>query len=364
MVKTEERNGASVVAVADRGTGDRSLQAEASSAHSRINVPLNLDNWKTLREFIVAELTWFHQYLLDNNLSWTEACEAIGYDRSTVFRVLKGTYEGSWQKIASAIVSYRKLTEQRGTIQKNEFVENSISRLIFAALDYALANNSVTLIIGESRSGKTIGTRMWSQLNNHGRAVYVTAPVIGGTKALARKIAQRIGVNRNQNLPVLIESIYRAFNKNRILIVDEAHRLLPNDTRVVNPASIELLRDIHDETGCAVALISTKRLPNGLERGSYQYEQLIGRIGMPVMVKPKIKRADIVPIVKQFVRNPSTELLDEMEKIANSPGRLGIMVETLKVASRIASKSKQSLDESHVRKAIAIRAQMSGGGAE
>src|SRR5581483_8938770 len=339
----------------------KKLQAEASSAHSRINVPLNLDNWKTLPEHVVAELTWFHQHLLDNSLAWNEAAEALGYDRSTVFRVLKGTYEGNWNKVAAAIVSYRKLSERRGSIQKNEFVENSISRLIFAALDYALANNSITLIIGESRSGKTIGARMWGQLNNHGRAVYVTAPVIGGTKALARKISQRIGVNRNQNLPMLIESIYRAFNKNRILIVDEAHRLLPNDTRVVNPANIELLRDIHDETGCALALISTKRLPNGLERGAYQYEQLIGRIGMPVLVKPKIKRADIVPIIQQFVKRPTAELIDEMEKIANSPGRLGIMVETLKVASRIASKSKQTLDESHVRKAIAIRAQMSGG---
>src|SRR5581483_2650929 len=164
MVKINESNGVTVAAVADRGVADRgvvsadkSLQAEASSAHSRINVPLNLDNWKNLPEHVVGELTWFHQHLLDHSLSWTEASQAIGYDRSTVFRVLKGTYEGSWQKIVQAIASYRKLDEQRGTIQKNEFVENSISRLIFAALDYALANNSITLIIGESRTGKTIG---------------------------------------------------------------------------------------------------------------------------------------------------------------------------------------------------------------
>ncbi len=37
------------------------------------------------------------------------------------------------------------------------------------------------------------------------------------------------------------------------------------------------------------------------------------------------------------------------------------MVETLKAASRIAMVDKQELDETHVRKAIAMRAQMSGG---
>jgi DNA transposition AAA+ family ATPase len=364
MVKTIERNGVEAAVSSRIPSTDRAMQAEASSAHSRINVPLNLDNWKTLPENVVAELTWFHQHLLDNNLSWTEAEQAISYDRSTVFRVLKGTYEGSWQKIVAAIASYRKLDEQRGSIQKNEFVENSISRLIFAALDYTMANNSLAMIVGESRSGKTMGAKMWCQMNNHGRAVFITAPVVGGTKALARRIAKRVGVNRNQSVPTLIEAIYRAFNKNRILVVDEAHRLLPNDSRVVNPNNVEILRDIHDETGCALALISTRRLQNGLERGAYQYEQLTGRLsgGMPFIIKPKIKRGDVVPIVKQFVKNPSTGLIDDMEKIANAPGRLGVMVEMLKVASRIASKSKQSLDESHVHKAIAIRAQMSGGG--
>jgi hypothetical protein len=38
------------------------------------------------------------------------------------------------------------------------------------------------------------------------------------------------------------------------------------------------------------------------------------------------------------------------------------MTETLKVASRMATKASQALDENHVRKAIALRKQMSGDG--
>ncbi len=340
---------------------DKSLAAEASSAHSRINIPLNLENWKALPEETRGELLWFHQWILDNKVGWDEAATTVRYDRSTIFRVLKGTYEGSWPKIVTAIRAYRKLTEQRGSIQRNEFAENDLTKLIFAALNYASANNSITVIEGESRMGKTLGAKEWAARNNHGLSVFVTAPVVGGISALVRKIAERVGVNRNRGVNDVADAVYRAFDRNRILIVDEAHRLLPNDQRVVNPQKIEFLRDLHDQTGCALALLVTKRFTNALRKGAYQYEQLVGRIGMPVRLKPVIKRADLLPIVKQFVKTPGAPFLDEMERIANSPGRLGIMVETLKVASRIAHKAGADLEEAHVRKAIALRAEMSGG---
>jgi DNA transposition AAA+ family ATPase len=331
--------------------------AEAASAHSRINVPLNLENWKTLDQDTQARLLWFHQHALDDKLDWNAACEALGYDRSTEFRVLKGTYEGSWKNIVRAIDSYRKLIEDRGTIQQNEFAENSISKLIFAALSYALANNSITLIIGESRSGKTTCSYVWKGRNNHGRSVFVTAPAYGGTKALLRAIAKAVGVNVNLNVPQMLEAIYRAFNKNRILIIDEAHRLLPGDRRT-NPVNLEIVRDIHDLTGCAVAFIATERFNMELRKSEYQFEQVLGRIGMPVRIPKKIKEEDVLPIVRQYIPKPSRVLSDEAVRIANEMGRLGILVETLKVASRMAAKAKAALTEQHIFQAIKLRHEM------
>lgn len=338
---------------------DSSLQAEASSAHSRINIPLNLDNWKTLPEEVQAELLWFHQYLLDHRLNYKDSEEALGYDQSTVFRVLKGTYTGSWAKIADAIRSYRRLTEQRGNIQKNEFVENSISRMIFAGLDYALANNSVTLVVGESRMGKSAATKAWRDANNHGRSVYVEVPPYGGAKALLNEVALSVGVNRTQSIPAMLQAILRSFNRNRILLVDEAHRLLPSDRRV-NPVCLEILRHVHDKTGASLALLATERFNSELSKGHYQFEQLIGRIGMPIRLPRRIKLKDIEPIICQFIRRPGDRLMDQLLQIANDPGRLGIVVENLKVASRIATKAKENLREEHVFKAIALRRQMQG----
>lgn len=334
-------------------------QATASSAHSRINIPLNVENWKNLDPDIQSELMWFHQHCLDSKLSLKEAGQAVDYDESTVFRILKGTYEGSWKNILAAIKSYRRVANERGQIQRNEFVETPVTRLMFAALDYAVANNSMTLIVGESRMGKTISAKAWRDRNNHGRSVYVTAPAYGGTKALMTSIAHTVGVNKNQSIAGMHAAILRAFNKNRVLLVDEAHRLLPNDHRS-NPVNLEIIRDIHDQTQAAVALFATQRFDTELKKSEYMFEQLLGRIGMPVRLPRKLAQGDVEPILKQYFPRPSGKVVETSLQVANELGRLGILVETLKVASRIASKAGDKIKEEHFFKALAIRKQMMG----
>jgi DNA transposition AAA+ family ATPase len=337
----------------------KSEAAEASSAHSRINVPLNLDNWKDLPEDAQEELLWFHQHLLDNRLDWDAAAEATGYDRSTIFRWLKGTYEGSWGNAVKAIKGYRRIAEQRGSIRANVIVRNHIAQMVGAGLDYALANNSITTIIGESRMGKTVSALLWRDANNHGTSVYVVAPPYGGTKLFLRRIAETVGANKNLAVTHLYETIARGFNRNRMLIIDEAHRLLPNDRRS-NPVGLEILRDLHDTTHCALALISTQRFDDDLRRGAYQYEQVLGRIGMPIRLPRTIVKDSWLPIVQQYVPRPSAKLQAVCDQIANDLGRLGILVETLKVASRLANKAKVDIAEEHVFRAVALRRQMMG----
>lgn len=339
---------------------DASERAGASSAHSRINIPLNLENWKHLEPELAQDLMWFHQHALDQKLGFESASECLNYDASTIFRVLKGTYTGSWGNVRASIRSYRKLFEQRGAIQKNQFVENGISRKIGAALNYAMANNSITLIDGESRMGKSEAARFWRDQNNHGRSVLTICPAFGGTKGLLRELAGNLGINKNLPALQMHESILRAFNEHRILIMDEAHRLLPTDRRS-NPTNLEILRDIHDRTGAALALIATHRFNDQLKQMEYQFEQLLGRIGMPIRLQKAIPWADIGPIVRQYIARPTPALAEESVRIANEQGRLGVLVETLKVASQMAAKGKVPLEELHVFKAIALRQEMISG---
>lgn len=357
IVGTDVRRGAGFVADAPVTKGE---QAEAASAHARINIPLNLENWKHLPEATQKELLWFHQHLLDEGMKLEQAGEALDYDHTTVYRVLKGSYEGNWGNILKAIASYRKLLDSRGTIQKSEFAANRCTELIFGGLDYALANNSITLIVGESGQGKTMSARAWKRENNHGRAVLVTAPPYGGPKALLARIAEAVGVNKQLNFMQMQMCIYRAFNPHRVLIVDEAHRLLPGDRRAANPVMLEILRDIKDETDCALALIATQRFSTELQKGEYMFEQVLGRIGMPVRLPRKMVEGDIEPILRQYFGRPGKAVMESALKIANELGRVRLLVEVLKVASRIAKRDGSRITEEHYFKSLKVREQMMG----
>jgi DNA transposition AAA+ family ATPase len=207
--------------------------------------------------------------------------------------------------------------------------------------------------------GKTESAKLWRDANNHGTSVLVTTPPIGGTKALLQRIAVAVGVSKNKSMADMYDAITRSFNRNRILIIDEAHRLMPSSRRA-NPVNVEILRDLHDETGCALAFIATQRFSDDLHNSSYQFEQVLGRIGMPIRLKRTIAAKDIMPIVSQYLPDPSKELMDHCKQIANEQGRLGILTEDLKIASRIAGKMEQNLTEAHFFKALKLREQMQG----
>ena len=333
--------------------------ALASSAHSRINIPFNLGNWRDLDEEHTQELAWFHMHALEEHLNWKQCEAALGYSNTTIYRALKGTYEGDWDKVISNIRSYRAIIAERCAIKNAAFRETRITKLVTGGLSYAMANNSITKITGESRQGKTVAAKWWRDQNNHGRTAFITAPAYGAARALLKEIAVCLGVNRNTGLTNMHESILRAFNENRMLIVDEAHRLLPKDKRG-EPVLLEILRDIHDRTGCALALLTTRRFDEGIAKTEYQYEQVLGRIGMPVQLPREFIWEDISPIVDQYAHGLPATLRKELLRIANAPGRLGILCETLKFASRIATKSASTLRASTIETAIATRHQMMG----
>lgn len=325
---------------------------------ARLNVQLDPSVWSDLPEATQADLLWFHGYAIAQNFTWDEASEALGYDRSTVFRVLKGEYAGSWDNVVRAIRSYKKIAEARSTIQVEKFVETPSSKLIFAAINYAVAANKIAIIYSESRQGKSITGMEWFRRNNHGRTTFVSVPASGGVRGLLVKIAKACGIGPQSNTEELRARVFRAFNRNRILILDEAHRLLPG-TKGGNPVMLEVMRELHDETGCALVLLATQRFDNALRSGEYMFEQLIGRAKQTRLPK-KSAAADVLPIIEQYLK-PSDKLLATLIDIANKPGRLAVMVDMLRDGSRYAAKQKTKLAESHIWTAISVAKQLEGG---
>ena len=315
--------------------GDISAPTDPYAAPGRNKVALNLAAYASFSQDIREKLIWFHQHVLDQGHTIADAGQLIQYESSVVYRVFNGKYPGSIEKFADAIESYRKLWEERKDVAKHGFAENRTSKLIFSALSYAHANNSIALITGESGMGKTECAKAWRDRNNHGTTVFVTAPIGCHLSGFVRTVAKACGLNAKSTRDEMTDGVYRAFNRQRMLIVDEVGRLLPT-SKSATPLALEYLRDLHDQTGCGLALLATARFGESMERSEYQFEQLLRRVGQPIRLYRKATADDVKPILVQYISTPSDAVMASAIEIANARGRLGRLVEICKVASKIA----------------------------
>lgn len=348
--------------MAQRGKTDLPVsdrdQKRASSAHAAINIPLNVECWHNLDDDIQTQLIWFHQHVIDQKVSWEKAKATLGYDSSTIFKVLKGTYEGSYENVCERIREYR---QGIASIRKSTFAKNRISRLISSTLDYAVTCGGIVLIMGESGQGKSSSATDWMHDHNGGRTAMVETPPTGGHRGFLGAFAKRQGSNKNGSLAAQEASTYRAFNKRRMLLVDEVHRLIPGDRRVT-PRSLEFLRHLHDQTQVPIGLFATQRFSRELQENQYMFEQLLGRIDLTVVLPESMDHRDYQPMVEQYIPNPDAKLNSLCDEVVNSwPGRMRALDKLMVFASRIAIKAGEKMTSKHVFQAVNWRNKLSKG---
>jgi DNA transposition AAA+ family ATPase len=337
----------------------------ASVLNPRCNVPIDLRNWEKLEEKVREELVWFHQHIFDENLSNDDAAKALGYDWSTVYRCLKGTYEGNWENVRQRILKYRAIWRDRRRIQRAQFVPNKNTKLIWDALDYMMASNTIVLITGPARSGKSLSTELWRDQNNSGRTILFNTPVKCTPMSLLRTICETIG-RRPGAYEFMLGQIRKALNKGRHLLADEAHFLLTG--RNHSPICMEILRRFHDETECGLGLIATSRFGEDLAASNYQFEQLLGRIDQPVVLFRELEDEDIRPLLEQYFVRVTDLIMETSLAIVNDSlatfekGRYGALVGLLRRASRMSAdeRGKRKMTEQHFTNALAVRNVMMG----
>jgi DNA transposition AAA+ family ATPase len=337
---------------------DSSIQAEANSAHAAINVALNLENWTHLESAIQDELIWYHQHLLSEKIGWKDIKRTLGYDKSTVFRVLKGTYEGSWETVTERIREYRAGFK---SVQRAVFARNRISDIVSAGIDYAVAVGGIVEIIGESGHGKTCCAADWQHRHNSGRTTMVEVPPSGGHRGFLSAMVSRSGANKNASVVQMEASILRAYSPRRVLILDEAHRLLPTDRRS-NPQTIEFIRHLHDTTGVPIAMLVTSRFDAQMRKLDYMFEQFLGRIDVPVMLPRELDEKDWGPLLEQYLPDAGPSARKLADEIANKwMGRMRALGKLLKLASSIAMNEGVPMDDKHFLKAKEWRHSLEAG---
>jgi len=281
------------------------------------------------------QLEWFWGYLIDElKQSREAAADALKMEWSEIYQVMTGAAKPELlEGCLEAIARLRKLEAANRT----RLAETSVTRHIVEALNYAKEFCAMVSITGPTGRSKTFTAKHWARENNHGRSIYVRCPSAATRRSFVTALCRARGLNAQKKTTELEDRLFRAITARNVLILDEAGHLLPRSGR--GTGAIELVRDLHDICGCAVALIFTDVYLDDMRNGAMAdyYEQFRGRLKYEVSIPPLVRKDEVKAAVSVFRKSPPEKLLDFALRLARErDGRLRTLFEDLQRAKEFA----------------------------
>lgn len=208
----------------------------------------------------VETLTWLVNTAEANNWSLGDIADRVRYTRSTIGRLLTGSYGATPAAVIGSIENFRHQFKERLWIEQIPFVETSIARRIWSAIDYARSYQEIVSIIGASQWGKTTACEEYKRRKDEGAGKSTVAmirlSVNPSPTRLVAALCRAFGMTANQPFDRAISRIKLALSPQHVLIVDEAHMVSLSSIRGLK--TIETLREIYDETHCGLVLVGTQ----------------------------------------------------------------------------------------------------------
>lgn len=289
----------------DRGQLERAIQAKGYSEED------------------ANMLRWLHGYALSRGGRKADILAALGggVEWTTVYRAMVG-YDVQKREFDSLLALAARLRAKIEEGLSAAFAETPVTRRIWKALDYARDRGTMVMISGPSGRSKTQTCLRWAAANNHGRTIYVRATSGSSKRSLVMAVARAVGVGagraRNCGMGELEERIRESIGAHNVIIVDEAGHLFPSGNR--GTEALDFLRDLHDMTGCGLALVATDYYYEILDKGKHSvfFEQFIGRIKLNVAIPRRIFKEEIVAAISLFIKDPPEDLVEAVLETAKS----------------------------------------------
>ena len=170
---------------------------------------------------------------------------------------------------------------RRATRPDEQFVRTKVAKKITNAAKCAVRYGSIAMCIGPTGIGKSMTAHYLYESFTGAIYVRLGRHLSSYTKFRNRladvlKVLPRHRMQKNlRQLPVEERIFEKLRHSNRLLIIDEAHRLTDD--------GLEFLRDVYDETGVPLLLLCTIDLWDRIRRdGDEDHGQMLSRIGMCV----------------------------------------------------------------------------------
>ena len=286
-----------------------------------------------------ALLMWLFGEIKRRGLSYADAGKAIGYDASTVSRILRGRYEGNWANVLKSVRRYKHLQDERGRMVRAEFVETSVWHQVRATCDLALVHQMPSIIMGVSQIGKTAALLEYQRRSEY-TVRYVRMPAAAGFRSAMEAVADACFVTTRCTAEQLRRRVAGGLDERSLLVVDELHQLAISTGRTTAIKVMEWLRELHDVSGCGLVVCGTKAVEGDLINGELrawldQFAQRCIRLVLP----DRLPDSDIALFGAAFgLPAPGEDLLVLLRTL-----RANRLVKTLQLADNLARRKGAAL---------------------
>jgi DNA transposition AAA+ family ATPase len=211
-------------------------------------------------EELINLVVWHNGYCIARKISPRQCAEEIGLEFDLITRVwLADATPDELKSFTKAVVPFREQVCEKQRLQfryyENQYSEEIVKVFHATRRRSERGQIAMSFIDGDAGCGKTTIAKALCASYNHGWTRLFTPKPMGGDKALIYDCAEMLGIDCSQNQHRTLNRVYSWFRPGMVLIIDEAHRLIREDSE--RQKHLELFRDIADRTGAGMMLLST-----------------------------------------------------------------------------------------------------------
>lgn len=237
-----------------------------------------------------------------------ELAKQLSIGTTQVSKYLNEHPEGDVVALEAAAEDVLAAAQRRRMVNDLDLFPTSVAKQVAIALETIRKTNDVGLITGPAGSGKTCGLALYARQNPSILVITASrwASTGSGLVSLLFSALETRSWNGNMSRVRWMEE--RLKGSNRLLCVDNAHRL--------SPSGREWLFDFHDATQIPVALVGNPEIESVLAKNDQQFS----RIGLVTHVKTTDPAHVGRSLCRQLLPGNEDSVADLLTKLAASKG--------------------------------------------
>ncbi len=284
------------------------------------------------------------EFKAKSGMNQTMLARGIGVSPASISMYLNDTYAekgGNYETIEPKIEAFLEVQESKA--QREElvlgFVSTKTTRRISEVMRDAHEAGDTVVIYGQAGLGKTQAVKNYCEKNP--AAILIEANPSFTALVLMRKLAAAAKVSTVGSLNDLFESVSdRLRDSGRLIVVDEAENLPLR--------ALEIIRRLHDDTGCGLVLSGMPRLVANLRGKHGELVQLYSRVSVALNLGDSMPDEELEQIARAAMPEADDETIAELVKHSN--GNTRRMSKLMRGAVRTANKNGIKMQSGIIKK--------------